>query len=207
MEKLTRLKCDEFITRLASSEPTPGGGGAAALAGAIGMALGSMVGELTVGKKKYADVEEDIKALMKRADKLTGELISCTDEDAEAFKPLFKAYAMPKDDPDRDKIMEQALKCAADVPLRVMRLSCEAIELMAELGEKGSVLAISDAATGAALCRAALLGGAVNVTANTRLMKDREYADNLERQSKAMRDTYIRLADRVYADVLNRLQK
>ena len=95
----TTKSCREFVTVLASSEPAPGGGGASALVAALGTALGNMVGALTVGKKKYADVEEEIKALMKKCDDLQTQLLDQVPADAEGFVPLAKAYGIPKDDP------------------------------------------------------------------------------------------------------------
>ena len=117
----------EFTELLASALPVPGGGGASALAGAIGIALGDMVGELTVGKKKYKDVEEDIKALMEKAQGLRIELLECINEDAEAFAPLSKAYGIPKDDPEREETLEKCLRQAARAPLHIFDLCCEAI--------------------------------------------------------------------------------
>ena len=96
----------EFTELLASPSSVPGGGGASALAGAIGIALGDMVGEHTLGKKKYADVEEDIKALMARAQDIRARLVECVEKDAVAFEPLSKAYSIPKDEPGREEILE-----------------------------------------------------------------------------------------------------
>ncbi len=92
----TKSSCEEFVDVLASKAPVPGGGGASALVGAIGMALGNMVGSLTVGKKKYADVEADIIALKEKATALQGEFLRLVEEDAKAFEPLSKAYGMPR---------------------------------------------------------------------------------------------------------------
>ena len=105
-----------FTEEIASPAPVPGGGGASALAAAIGISLGDMVGELTVGKKRYADVEEDIRGLMERSQALRLRFLELVDGDAEAFAPLAKAYGIPKDDPDRAEIMENALKTACSVP-------------------------------------------------------------------------------------------
>ena len=105
----------QFSEELASSAPVPGGGGASAALGAIGIALGDMVGELTVGKKKYADVEEEIRGLMDRAQKLRVRFLELIDADAEAFAPLAAAYRIPKGTEGREEIMEQALHGAAAV--------------------------------------------------------------------------------------------
>ena len=145
-----------FLDELASKAPTPGGGGASALAGAVGVALGNMVGSLTIGKKKYASVEEEIIELNKRADQLRKELYELIGGDAKAFMPVSQAYRIPKDDPVREEAMEMALKGAAEVPLRIMKCCCEAIGLIEEYASKGSVLAISDAGCAAVICKAAL---------------------------------------------------
>ena len=105
---MTTKSCREFVTVLASNEPAPGGGGASALVAALGTALGNMVGSLTVGKKKYADVEEEIKALMKECDDLQTQLLDQVPADAEGFVPLAKAYGIPKDDPTRAETLEKA---------------------------------------------------------------------------------------------------
>ncbi len=168
---------NEYAERLASPSSVPGGGSASALAGAVGAALGSMVGELTVDKPAYADVDAEMRRLMARAKELSRRLLACVEKDTEAFEPLCRAYRIPLDDPGRDEVMERCLKDAAAVPLEVMDLCCEAIELQRAFAEKGNRLVISDAATGAALCTGALYGAAVNVKVNTDLMKDRPYAE------------------------------
>ena len=96
----TDYSCKDFITVLSGKSPVPGGGGAAALAGAIGIALGNMVGSLTVGKKTYAAVEEDIIQCKKKADEITARLLDLMEKDAEAFEPLSAAYGMPKSTPE-----------------------------------------------------------------------------------------------------------
>lgn len=192
---------EEYTKLIASNAPVPGGGGASAVVGAIGIALGDMVGELTVGKKKYADVEEDIKALMVRAKELRERFLLASEKDAVVFEPLSKAYGIPKDEPGRDEILERCLKDAASAPMEIFELSCEAIETVKEFGEKGSKLMISDAATGAAHLKAAMYGAAVNVKVNTRLMKDREYAEKLDARVEEMMEKYGKMADAVFEDI------
>ncbi len=114
---------EQFSAKLASAAPTPGGGGAAALAGALAVALGNMVGSLTVGKKKYADVEDRIKELNAASEELRGKLLAQMDEDAKAFEPLSKAYGIPKDAPGRDEELERCLHAAAEPPMNILRLS------------------------------------------------------------------------------------
>ena len=202
--ELIKGSCEEFTEKLASKSAVPGGGGASALAGAIGAALGDMVGELTVGKKKYADVEEDVKALMAKAQDLRVRLLACVEKDAVAFEPLSRAYGIPKDDPTRDEVMEKCLRDAAAAPLEILDLCCEAIELQRGFADKGSVLAISDAATGAAICRGAMYGAAVNVKVNTKAMKHRDYAEKINAHVDTQLEKYGKIAERVYEDVYRR---
>ncbi len=195
---LTEGSVKDFTKALASASPTPGGGGACALAGSLGIALGDMVGEFTTGKKAYADVEEEIRELMRRAQELREELLACVEKDAVAFEPLSKAYGIPKEDPGRDAVLEECLKKAAEVPMEILDLSCEAVELIRRFGEIGSRIMRSDAATGAALCRAAISGAAMNVKVNTKLMKDRDFAERLDAQVAEKLETYTKIADEVF---------
>ena len=199
----TQNTCREFVEVLASNAPVPGGGGAAALVGAIGTALGNMVGSLTVGKKKYADVEEEIVALKAKCDALQTELLDQVPADAEGFEPLSKAYGIPKDNPDRDKILEDCTKTACSVPVKIMELCCEAITAVKVFAEKGSKLAVSDAGCGAVCLKAALQAASLNVYINTKTLKDREYAEALNAKCEAMISEYSAIADEVYESVRN----
>ena len=193
-----------FTDALASKRAVPGGGGASALAGALGAALGSMVGELTLGKPKYAAVEEQMRALTARAKTLSEELLALAEEDAAAFLPLSRAYGIPKDDPGRAAELERCLRLAAEPPLRMVRLCCEAIGLMEGFAQMGSVLAVSDAAAGAALCRGALFGAAVNVKVNTKSMADRACAGAINDEVDRLTAEYGRRAETVYEQVCGR---
>ena len=197
---------DSFSAKLASAAPTPGGGGAAALAGALAVALGNMVGSLTVGKKKYADVEDRIIELNGMAEELRHKLLAQMDEDAKAFEPLAKAYGIPKDDPARDETLEKCLHAAAEPPMNILRLSCEAMDLIAEYAEKGSRLVISDAGCAAAMAEAAIRSAALNVAINTRLMKDRDYAEKMNEELDALMAKYVPLAEETYETVYGGLK-
>ncbi len=196
---------DKFLAELASSAPTPGGGGAAALCGALGIALGNMVGSLTLGKKKYADVQEDIAALNSRAEALRADFVALIDADAEAFAPLSRAYGIPKDDPARAEIMEAALKRAAEPPLEIMRKCAEALDVIADYAAKGSALAISDAGCAAALTIAAMKAAALNVRINTKSMADREAADKMNAEAAGLYEKYEKEAEEIYQNVYGRL--
>ena len=194
----TQRSCREFVEVLASSAPVPGGGGAAALVGAVGTALGNMVGALTVGKKKYADVEAEIAALMDKCRRLQQELLDQVPADAEGFEPLARAYGIPKDDPGRERMLEEASIAACAVPMKIMALCCEAIDAIAVFAEKGSRLAVSDAGCGAACCRAALQSASLNVFINTRGLRDREAAETLNAAANGMLETYCARAESIF---------
>lgn len=202
--------CNEFVEVLASKAPVPGGGGASALVGAIGTALGNMVGSLTVGKKKYADVEEEMWTLKGKCDVLQKDLLTLVERDAEVFEPLSKAYGMPRETEEekaeKARVMEIVLKDACSVPMEIMEKCCEAIELIQEFAAKGSALAISDAGVAAAFCKAALKGASLNVYINTKSMKNREYAQELNEKADAMLDKYPKMADEIFDSVISRLK-
>ena len=198
---MTLASCREFVTVLASDAPAPGGGGAAALVGAIGTALGNMVGSLTVGKKKYAAVEAEIIALKAKCYDLQKQLLDQVEADEVNFLPLAKAYGIPKDDPNRDKVMEEATIIACSTPMHIMELCCEAIEAIAVFAEKGSRLAVSDAGCGAVCCKAALQAASLNVFINTKSLKNREVAEEMNAKANGMLDKYCAMADDIFASV------
>ena len=193
--------CRKFVEVLASDAPTPGGGGAAALVGAVGTALGNMVGSLTVGKKKYADVQDEIIALKAKCDALQTELLNQVEMDEINFLPLAKAYGIPKDDPNRDAVMEEATLIACSTPMHIMELCCQAIEYIAVFAAKGSRLAVSDAGCGAVICKAALQAASLNVFINTKTLKDRAVADELNNKTNALLEKYCAMADAIFVDV------
>ena len=203
-------RCDEFVEVLASKAPVPGGGGASALVGAVGTALGNMVGSLTVGKKKYADVEEEMYALKEKATALQKDFLRLIERDAEVFEPLAKAYGMPRETEEekaeKARVMANVLKDACSVPMEIMEKCCEALDLIVEFAAKGSALAISDAGVGAAFCKAALEGASLNVFINTKSMADKEYAAELNAKADAMLEKYTKIADDIFVSVTARLR-
>ncbi len=196
-----QASCTEFVTVLASNAPVPGGGGASALVGAIGTALGNMVGSLTVGKKKYADVEAEIIALKGKCDQLQKELLDQIALDAKGFEPLAKAYGIPKDDPNRDKVLEEATVVACQVPVKIMELCCEALDAIQVFAAKGSRLAVSDAGCGAVCVKAALQAASLNVFINTKTLQNRELAEEMNRKCLGMLDKYCAMADEIFESV------
>ena len=200
-----KLSCEEFVATLASAAPVPGGGGGSALVGALGVALGNMVGSLTVGKAKFADVEADVIRLKAEADGLQQRLLELVAKDAECFEPLSKAYGMPKESDEqralKAKIMEKCLREACAVPLAIMEACCEGIDLHQGFALKGTPIAISDVGVGVKLCQAALQGASLNVFINSSSMSDREYAAQIEARANAMLDDYLPRAEAIFQEV------
>ena len=176
-------KVHNFLDELASNSPTPGGGSVAALAGALGAALISMVGNLTIGKKKYEDVEEDIKKIISSSEKLRYELSQLIEEDVMAFNNFMATYKMPKETEDEKKIraekIQESLIEAAKVPLTVAYKCLEVLSLSKEVAEKGNINVISDAGVAALMAEAALESAILNVKINLTMIKDEKVRTEL----------------------------
>ena len=185
-------KTTDFLESLSSSQPVPGGGGACAAVGAFSSALGMMVANLTVGKKKYASVEAEIIEVRTKLERVRDQLAALTDRDAQAFAPLAKAYSLPKEtkeqQEEKERVMEAALYEASIVPLEIMKTVFQAAELLEVLGEKGSRLALSDVGVGILFARAALEGASLNIYINTKMMKNRERAERLNQEADCLID-------------------
>ena len=202
---ISEKTCVEFVDVLASKAAVPGGGGAAALVGAIGMALGSMVCNLTIGKKKYAEYEETIKEILSKASKLEKDLLEMIDEDAKGFYPLSKAYGLPTSTDEEKQIkeetMQKALKVACEVPINIVRACHKAIKLHEELVDKGSRLAISDVGVGVQCLRAAILSAELNVVININSIKDEEYITKVNTEVKELVEDGVKICDEVFRKV------
>ncbi len=203
--------CKDFNKVLASKAPVPGGGGAAALGGAIGMALSNMVGNLTIGKKKYAEVEDEVKDLVARGEKVIAALEALVDKDAEVFEPLSKAYGMPKETDAEKKLKAETLeacgKTACSVPLDIMRQAYEGIKIHQRMGEIGTMIAISDVACGVVFLKAALISGSLNVIININGIKDEEFNKAAKAEMDQLLADGSKIADETLALVLGKLQK
>ena len=179
-----------FIDELASAAPTPGGGGASAYAGALAAALASMVGNLTVGKKTYADVEDEVRASLARLDALRARLVALVDEDARAFEPLAAAYRLPKATPEeqaaKNAALQQALVGASDVPLAIMRAVADVVDEADYLAHHGSKMARSDAGVAAAFVRAASDGASLNIFINAASMDDAAQAARYRGEAESL---------------------
>jgi len=171
----------KFLDELASSAPTPGGGGAAALSGAMGAALVSMVCNLTIGKKNYEAVSEDLAKVLAKAEELRAALTNGIDEDVVAFNSLMATYGLPKATDEekaaRAAAIQEALKAATLAPLQTCKTCYEVIELAKEAADKGNVNVISDAGVAVLAANAGLRSCALNVYINAKGIKDRDFAE------------------------------
>ena len=192
---------NKFLEELSSNTPVPGGGGASALIGAIGCALCSMVANLTTGKKKYAQYQERIDELLPFLEEMRAELMTDIKMDADAFYPLSQAYSIPKDAPNRDTIMEEALLTASNAPMKIVEDVSKLVPVLEELEVIGSRLAISDVAVAAAACSAALKGAVMNIYINTKSMKNREVADVMNQKAKDLVSDGTKRCDAVYEKI------
>ena len=183
-------KVGNFLDELASNSPTPGGGSVAALAGALGAALISMVGNLTVGKKKYEDVEEDIKKIISSSEKLRYELSQLIEEDVKVFNNFMATYKMPKETEDEKKIraemIQESLIKAAKVPLRVAYKCLDILSLSKEVAEKGNVNVVSDAGAAVLMAEAALESAILNVKINLKMIKDEKIKEEFSSSIKEL---------------------
>lgn len=208
-KNLMQCSLTSFSELLASKEPAPGGGGAAALVGAQGAALAAMVCNLTIGKKKYREYEEKLKEILEQSLLLQRRFLEMIDEDRQNFLPLAKAYGI-KAETEEEKnhkaiVMEEALRTACKVPLEIVKKSVEGICLHEELMHKGSKLAISDVGVGVEFLRAALISGKMNVKINTGMMSDQEYRSRIDEEVDALVSQGVRTADSVSAAVMEKL--
>lgn len=196
---------EEFINDLSSSRPVPGGGGASAAVGAYAAALGMMVGNLTTGKKRYADVEEEIRGTLKCLEALRDRLMELIDQDAEAFEPLSRAYGLPKETREqkakKDEVLETALYEASIVPLEIMETIMEAMHQLKVLGAKGSRIAVSDVGVGVLFAQAALEGASLNVFVNTKLMKNHERARTLNQKAETLLREGAGIKEEIYVEI------
>jgi len=204
------MTIQEFLDVLSSKEPVPGGGGASALAGALGNALGQMVANLTIGKKKYALVEDEIKELAERMKGIQGQFSALADQDAKVFAPLAKCYSLPSGTEEekayKAEVMEARLLDASLVPMEIMEKASEMLEIMDILADKGSRMAVSDVGVGVQFIRTALLGAVMNVYINTKSMKNREKAEEMNEKAERLIKEGTEAADRIYQKVLEQLR-
>ena len=200
------MEIHEFINRLSSKAPVPGGGGASALIGAIGVSLCSMVANLTSGKKKYEQYQQDIEQILDATQGSISRLLKLIEKDAEVFEPLSAAYGIPKEDPNRDDILEVALFQACSVPREILKEVSGILDVIVQLAAKGTRLAVSDVGVAASACRSAMESAALNIYINTKLMKNRDYAQKTNREAEEILEAGVRTCDEIYRKISEELK-
>ena len=204
--KLAEMQVTEFVNLMASDAPAPGGGSAAALEGALGAALTAMVCALTVGKKKYADVQELAVESQKKAEDLKARFVDVIDRDTEAFNAVSAVFAMPKDTDEqkaaRKAAMQEALKGCTKTPFEMMQLACETLELTRSLVGRLNASAASDLGCSALSLRAAIQGAWLNVLINISGIADEAFAAEYRKNGEALLAKALPLADEIYEEIL-----
>ena len=203
---LASMKIGVFLSELASNSPAPGGGSVAALSGGIGAALSSMVCNLTVGKEKYADVQDDIKKALKKSEQLRKDLTKLIDEDTNAFNDVIKAFKMPKDTEEQKKkrsaAIQEGYKTAAQIPLKTAHNCAEILDVAKVVAEKGNVNSITDTAVSALMAKAGVESAILNVKINLGAIKDEKFVrkmsselDNLQKKIGKKTDDILKLVN------------
>lgn len=209
MEKLTDKSMNTFLDELASSAPAPGGGSVAALSGALGAGLISMVCNLTLGKPKYATVQDDIMAILQKSESLRRELTDLLQEDVQAYTELSQSMKMPRDTDEQQAVraqaMDKALKVATEVPVRVAEACVEVMALCPPAAEKGNTNAVSDVGVGILMAEAGLRGAALNVLINLGFIKDEQYVNETRRMLDNLLKGKPELRDEIYDIVVSKL--
>ena len=208
-DKLTEKPIKSFLDELASSAPAPGGGSVAALSGALGAALISMVGNLTIGKEKYASVQEEISELLEKSERLRKELTELLEADVRAYTELSQTMKMPRDTEEqkktREKAMDKALKAATNVPMQIAEACVAVMELCRPAAEKGNINAVSDVGVGMLMAEAGLRSAALNVLINLGWIKDETFvSDNRKKLDDLLADKPS-LRDEIYNLVVSKL--
>jgi formiminotetrahydrofolate cyclodeaminase len=200
---LTKKTINGFLDELASSSPAPGGGSVAALAGALGSALTAMVANLTIGKKKYADAEAEMKKILRQAESLRGQFAALVDKDTEAFQKVMEAFALPKEtDPQkalRAAAIREATKEATLVPLEVMKHCIDGLALAQQVASNGNANAVSDAGVSALMLHAACSGAALNVRVNLKTLDDPEFIGWKREELESILNTSSMMLDDIHS--------
>jgi len=199
----------EFLDELSSSSPAPGGGSVAALSGALGAALVSMICHLTIGKKGYENVSDEMNEILKKSNALKEKFVLLIDEDTNAFNKVMAAYKMPKEtDEEKEKkrnAIQDSLKNAANVPLDVMKQCVNVLSLTKIISEKGNKNAVSDAGVAALMSLAGLNSAALNVEINLSGIKDEKFVSEMKNEVKTLTVNGERIKDEIIKTVKNKI--
>ncbi|MCA9764829.1 MAG: cyclodeaminase/cyclohydrolase family protein [Carnobacterium sp.] len=203
--QLVDLTITEFIGKLGSNEPAPGGGSASALVAGVGAALTRMVAELTIGKPKYAEYNDEMELVLEEMKVVNTNLLECIDRDTEAFNQVSAVFDLPKQtDEDKQKrreAMQAALKYATEIPFETMEFILEGIHLTAKAVGKSNTNAASDLGVAALTMKAGLCGAWLNVCINLSGVKDEEFKNDYTTRGKAILAEGIKIADDIYEEI------
>jgi|WetSurMetagenome_2_1015567.scaffolds.fasta_scaffold19674_3 formiminotetrahydrofolate cyclodeaminase len=206
-----RRTLNGFLDEVASFSPAPGGGSVAALSGALGAALTSMVCNLTIGKKKYADVEDELKKVLDQSEQLRAQFTELVDRDTQAFGKVMEAFALPKDTEPQKALRAAAIRGATKeatmVPLEVMKHCIDALALAQIVAAKGNGNSISDAGVSALMLHASLEGAALNVRINLGGLDDPEFVGWKEDELQSLRSTSAMMLEEIQSLVEDRMKK
>lgn len=207
MDEQSGKSCREFTESLASKTPVPGGGGASALAGALGVSLCAMVANYTIGKPRYSSYWPELEDIRNQAEEIRGRLLKLIDADAQAFLALSEVYAMPKTDATRKGKLELATLNACEAPLEMITACCQALDLLSTALSKGNNMLVSDTGCGAVLCKAAMVSASMNVYVNTKSLRDRNKAAQINERVSMLVEKYGLIADRIEKSVHEQLYR
>jgi formiminotetrahydrofolate cyclodeaminase len=205
----TKTPMKTFLDELASASPAPGGGSVAALSGALGSALTSMVCRLTIGKKKYAAVEEDMKKILDQAEELRGQFTELIEKDSAAFNKVMEAFSLPKDSEPQKALraaaIHEATKEATLVPLQVMKHCIDALALVQTVAASGNPNSVSDAGVAALMLHSAVEGAALNVRINLKGLEDTDFVGWKSEELSSLRNTSHMMLEEIQAIVGEKL--
>ena len=207
---LTELSLQKFIDVTAGSDPVPGGGSIAALAGTLSAALAHMVAGLTIGKKKYLEVEEDMKAIAEKTAAIQAKLYAAIDRDSEAYNIVFEAFKLPKDTDEekakRSEAIQSATKVAAQVPMEVAELSYSLIPFIREVVKKGNQNAVTDGCVAMLCCRTAVLGALLNVRINLSSIKDEAFVNDYTAKAQKLESEISKVEQEILSLTYNAIR-
>ena len=198
---LTELTIKDFLAKTAGNDPVPGGGSVSALNGALASALAEMVAGLTIGRKKYAEYEEEMKGLATHFEQVRQQLIEDVDRDSDAYNRVFAAFKLPKETDEEKAVRSAAIqketKYAAEVPMDVARKVCAVLPLLEQLVHKGNQNAVTDACVATMCARTAILGALMNVRINLSSIQDEENVRHKEAEAKELEQKAIETEQQV----------
>ena len=200
---LTSKTVQQFLDEVASNSPAPGGGSVSALAGALGAALTSMVCRLTIGKKKYSDVQSEVEEVLRKSEELRGQFTAIINEDTEVFNKVMTAFSLPKETNEqktrRNEAIQEATKAATLVPLKLMQKCSEAILLAGVAAQKGNVNSVSDAGVSAFLIQSACDGAFYNVRINLASLEDKSFSSQTLARAEGIRSSVTSVAREIHS--------